>query len=343
MRSIIKKSLIYQWFYTTKWAILLATFIWTGYLYLGIYSNKIIDFKNRIATFISDKFILIDLSSIIVFICLIILVYIAGNGLKKRSKMILINSGPYNRNEIFWNNLLCNVSIVILFILIYIYLGICIRYKHSDVLYYCSNYYEVLFKDCFKLLALGILTIAYSLLIDRLFSNSFVTIIAILLIPASLYIFTVINIDILIKSDHPIYTYIIRIRDVFLSYLNYFQYESQKESYLYYLADNNMINIFGGFLILLISFSILFIVKLLNKRVKIENISNFFVFKNVKYVITFFASIAIGSYGSYFINEIFMINYFYNEKYIISFIFIEILFILISNIIINRLISKFIK
>ncbi|MGG7098110.1 hypothetical protein [Clostridium sardiniense] len=345
MKNIIKKSLIYQWFYTTKWAILLATFIWTSYSYLNICNHKIIDFKNRIASFNSDKFILIDVLSIAVFICLIILVYIAGNGLKKRSKMIVISSGPYNRNEIFWNNFLCNIGIVILFIVIYIYLAICIRYKHSDVLYYCSNYYEVLFKDSFKLLVLGILTIAYSLLIDRLFSNSFVTIISIVLIPVSLIVFTIVNIGIIFNTNpvsNNIYSYIIRIRDVFLSYLNYFQYELQKDA-LYYLADNNKITIFISFLILLISFGILFIVKLLNKKVKMENISNFFVFKNVKYVITFFASIAIGSYGSYIINEIFMINYFYNGKYIISFIFIEIILIIISNMIISKLISKFIK
>ncbi|GAA0069296.1 hypothetical protein UT300003_08190 [Clostridium sardiniense] len=346
MKNIIKKSLIYQWFYTTKWAIILATFIWTSYSYLNICNHKIIDFKSRIALFNSDKFILIDLLSIAVFICLIILVYIAGNGLKKRSKMIVISSGPYTRNEIFWNNFLCNIGIVVLFIIIYIYLTICIRYKQSDVLYYCSNYYEVLFKDSFKLLVLGILTIAYSLLIDRLFSNSFVTIISIVLIPVSLITFTIINIEIIFNTNlvsNNIYTYIIRIKDIFLSYLNYFQYEVQNDSYLYYLADNNKITIFISFLILLISFGILFIVKLLNKKVRIESISNFFVFKNVKYIITFFASIAIGAYGSYIIHEIFMHNYFYNKKYISSFIFIEIIFILISNIIINRIISKFIK
>ncbi len=345
MKNIIKKSLIYQWFYSTKWAIALVTFIWTGYSYFDIYNYKIIDFKSRIATFTNDKFILISFSSLIVFISLIILVYISGNGLKKRSKMIVINSGPYNRNEIFWNNLLCNISIVILFIAIYIYLAICIKYKYSDVLYYCSNYYEVLLKDCFKLLILGLLTISYSLLIDRLFSNSFVTIIAILLAPMSLFIFIIVNIDVIINRDsfNNIYRCLEYIKDIFLSYLNYFQYETERDSYLYSLSNNTKIDIFVGFLILLTSLIILFLVKKLNNKVKMENISNFFVFKNVKYIITFFASLAIGSYGSFIIHAIFRNDYFYHQKYVISFLFVEIIFIIISNIIINKLINKFIK
>lgn len=346
MKNIIKKSLIYQWLYTTKWAIALVTFIWTGYSYFKICNYKIIDFKNRIATFTSDKFILINFISILIFMSLIILVYIAGNGLKKRSKMIVISSGPYNRNEIFWNNLLCNISIVILFIAIYIYLAICIKYKYSDVLYYCSNYYEVLLKDCFKLLILGLLTISYSLLIDRLFSNSFVTMIAILLVPMSLFIFISVNIDAIINKDsfnNYIYIYLERIKDIFLSYLNYFQYETERDSYLYSLSNNTKIDIFVGFLILLTSLIILFLVKKLNNKVKMENISNFFVFKNVKYIITFFASLAIGSYGSFIIHAIFRNDYFYHQKYVISFLFVEIIFIIISNIIINKLINKFIK
>lgn len=345
MKNIIKKSLIYQWFYTTKWAIALVTFIWISYSYLNIYNYKIMDFKNRIATFTSDKFILIKLNSILIFICLIVLVYITGNSFKKRSKLIVINSGPYNRNEVFWNNLLCNISIIILFIVIYIYLAICMKYKYSDVLYYCSNYYEVLLKDCFKLLILGLLTISYSLLIDRLFSNSFVTIIAILLIPISLFIFISVNIEVTIinKNLSSNYIYVERIKSIFLSYLNQFQYEYQKDSYLYFLANNSNIDIFVGFLILFISFIILFIVKKLNNKVKIENISNFFVFKNVKYITTFFVSIAIGPYGSFIIHEILGNNYFYHQKYVISFLFVEIIFIIISNIIINKIINKFIK
>lgn len=147
MKISIKKSLIYQWFYTTKWAVFLALIVWALYSKFVIVEEKISSLKYNVGSLTSDKINHISLTDLVFFLMILVFVYILSNGLNKRSKIMLINSGPYTRNDIFFNNLICNLSVLVLLIVVYVYIYICSGIRYRELLLYCSNYYFMLFLD----------------------------------------------------------------------------------------------------------------------------------------------------------------------------------------------------
>ena len=340
MKNIIKKSLIYQWFYTIKWILLLITVMWSLFSYIFIFSNKIDQFKNEISQFISNKFPVIQIENIIVFIVLLMFIYILGNGIKKRSKIISINSGPYTRDQIFWNNVLCNILVLIFFIFIYLYFGICFKLKYTNLLNYSSNYFSILFLDILKLLSLGLITLSYTLFMDKLFSNSIVTIMTIGLVPVSLFSFFLLNSRII--SDTNLLNKFYYFKDMIFIYLNRYQYIN--DDYLYRLTYSYKFNLIFSIIIIIVSIIILFITKRINKIIRIENISNFFIFKRSKYVISIFLSVLIVSFGLFvFENMIFRSTGFLSFNKVFIFLIFEVLSIIVINFIINKILSNFIK
>ena len=339
MRINIKKSLIYQWFYTTKWAVLLASIVWALYSKFIILEEKITSLKYNVGSLTSDKINHISLTDLVFFLMILVFVYILSNGLNKRSKIMLINSGPYTRNDIFLSNLICNLSVLILLIVIYVYIYICSGVRYSDLLSYCSNYYFMLFLDVIKLFVMGILVISYTLLIDILFSNSIVTIIGVIGIPVCSLISLSMNIELFyFHNEFPLQN---RFINKFIGYLRfYINDEHIKPNY----RDFYIISI----LILILTCIILYVVKKLNNMVHIERVSNFFVFNFAQYVSVFIVSITLSSIcaviGYNYIcynSNLYMDSNITRNLFII--LFSEVLLIILLNILFNKIISKFVK
>ncbi|MGL4569602.1 MAG: hypothetical protein ACRCVJ_00885 [Clostridium sp.] len=333
MKNRFKKSLIYQWLYTTKWAIILAVVVWTLYCIFVIYDSKINALKYDIGILTTDRINHISMIDNICFIGIIIFVYLMSNGLNKRSKITLINSGPYTRKDIFFNNLLCNLSVMLILILIYIYISICFSIKYSDLLQYCSNFYFMILLDVLKFFSFGILAIAYTLLIDILFSNSIVTILAIGCLPISILTTIVFNIE-LVNRYIGFNTKSNKILDSLFMYID-FSVNNE-----HYPPNYNNFAIIS-FFIIVISIIILYIVKLLNEKVQFENVSNFFIFSYAKYISIVILSLGIGSTITFVIsNYLFGYELFYIKFLFIS-IIIEVIMFIISCIILNNIISRF--
>lgn len=336
MRISIKKSLIYQWFYTTKWAVFLALIVWALYSKFVIVEEKISSLKYNIGSLTSDKINHISLTDLIFFLMILVFVYILSNGLNKRSKIMLINSGPYTRNDIFLNNLICNLSVLLLLIVIYVYIYICSGIRYRDLLLYCSNYYFMLLLDIIKLFVMGILVISYTLLIDILFANSIVTIIGVIGIPICTIISLATNMELLyFHNKFPLQNRFINKLGGYLRF--YVNDEHIKPNY----RDFYIISIF----IIIITFIILYLVKKLNNMVHIERISNFFVFDFAQYISVFIVSMAISSIcviiGGNLL-DIYSLNLAFNKGLFIL-LFSELILIIILNILFNKIISKFIK
>ena len=87
MKISIKKSLIYQWFYTTKWAVFLALIVWALYSKFVIVEEKISSLKYNVGSLTSDKINHISLTDLVFFLMILVFVYILSNGLNKRSKI----------------------------------------------------------------------------------------------------------------------------------------------------------------------------------------------------------------------------------------------------------------
>lgn len=338
MMSSIKKSLIYQWFYTTKWAVFLALIVWALYSKFVIVEDKISYLKYNIGSLTSDKINHISLTDLVFFLMILVFVYILSNGLNKRSKIMLINSGPYTRNDIFLNNLICNLSVLVLLIVIYVYIYICSGIRYRELLLYCSNYYFMLLLDIIKLFVMGILVISYTLLIDILFSNSIVTIIGVIGIPICTIISLVMNMDLFyFYNKFPLQNSFI---NKFLIYLRFYVNEEHiKPNY----RDFYIISIF----IIIIAFIILYLVKKLNNMIHIERVSNFFVFDFAQYISVFIVSMALSSicvviegnlldiYPNLYVDS--------NTGNLFILLFSELVLIIILNTIFNKIISKFIK
>lgn len=331
MRISIKKSLIYQWFYTTKWAVLLAAIVWVLYSKFVTVEEKITSLRYNVGSLTSDKINHISLTDLVFFLMILVFVYILSNGLNKRSKIMVINSGPYTRNDIFLSNLICNLSVLVLLIIIYAYIYICSGIRYGDLLVYCSNYYFMLLLDIIKLFVMGILVISYTLLIDILFSNSIVTIIAVIGIPICGLISLSMNMDLFyFHNEFPLQN---RFINKFFGYLRFYVNDEYiKPNY----RDFYIISIF----IIIIACIILYLVKKLNNIVHIERVSNFFVFDFAQYISVFIVSTTLSSVCIVIGGN--LLNMCSNSNLYIL-LFSEVVLIVILNILFNKVISKFIK
>lgn len=335
MKISIKKSLIYQWFYTTKWAVFLALIVWALYSKFVIIEEKISSLKYNVGSLTSDKINHISLTDLVFFLMILVFVYILSNGLNKRSKIMLINSGPYNRNDIFLNNLICNLSVLLLLIVVYVYIYICSGIRCRELLLYCSNYYFMLLLDIIKLFSMGILVISYTLLVDILFSNSIVTIIAVIGLPICSLISLFMNMDLFYLHNE--FSLQNRFIDKFTGYLRFYVNDE-------YIKPNYRAFYIISIFIIIITCIILYLVKKLNNMVHIERVSNFFVFDFAQYISVFIVSMAVSSVCIIIGGNLLDIypNFNSNSNLFIL-LFSEVVLIVILNIIFNKVISKFIK
>ena len=353
MKKLYNKALFYQYLYNGKWIILFGIIIF----YISVYGetqNLFTALKSNISSIYTNR---MDSRSILyLFIMCVILfgIYIFTTGFNKRNNLTFLNASPFTRKEIKKNEILFLLYSLSIFILIFIYMNLCLYYKR-ELLSISYNYIYVLISDTLRLIFIGCLFIVYLEFMDMIFSNTIFTIIAMIIFPLAficnfLCIVSILKNIELFSFGGIINIILAKIVNIIINYLLLGYYNITKiESIITYL-----------FLLLIIVVGFILIDKI-NKKFTINNLNKFFSFGIVKKIFIWVTSLSVVNFiiAMLFNNYMYEIYYekFYNEnpyyigqtplpfnllEKILIFIIISIIVILITKFLVKK-INKFVE
>ncbi|WP_315080039.1 hypothetical protein [uncultured Clostridium sp.] len=312
MRRYLNKALIYQWFNSAKFAII------AGILFWGLYSNAIISdvhlgVLNDISRLNSNEFRTVGFEQYFILGLIFLVIYVLTFGNNKRNTEIFLSSGPYTRKQIKFNEVICYMITLGLFVLTYLYIASTFYIRNIDNFIIISGYFTIIMVELIKVVLFGIIGIIVMLTIDSMFSNNMVGIMFMIIIPIS-FIFSLVR-----KFDHYYYMWMNRVivKEHTSEELNRFSSAGLFEGYT--CADQiRMRNLFiGSCILILIIVVSLFILNYVQRKNSLETNVGFFGSTWSKNVVIVYLSIAFGI----ILSDLILGNY--KERFTDSYYFVE--------------------
>lgn len=308
MNKYLNKGLIYQWFNSAKMMILLGIVAWGFFCnifveeHIFIVSKEIsMDFFNGYSTYTIFSYVILGI--------IFAMIHFMSQGINKRNNNMFLTSAPYTKKQIKYNELICLLINIAIFIAIYVYINIMAYIRHYDLLSIIDGYFTVLGIEILKIILFGIIGVFILLIVDSMFSNTIMGIICMIsILPGSLICIAMRVLTILqyIPGGNG-ESFLRRIGDII--HFKFFGLESV------YLIDNvNIRFIENGKLIseFIVSFLIAVVLSIIyliiQKRFKIENNTRIFTSNLNEKIIVLISSIGAGSFVLTIISEMFNYN-----------------------------------
>ena len=305
MNKYLNKGLLYQWFNSAKSVIFLGLVVW-GYISHMLIRDQISELRWSIADHFDNHFMTFHLYNYIALGIIFVIIHLAGQGISKRNNLMFLNSSPYTKKQIKYNEIICLMITELLFIFTFIYMAIIRYFNYKNLLSIVDGYFQVMSIEVLKIILFGIAGIIFVMIIDSMFSNSIVGLISMITaIPLSLFVIFVKIANILnyvsIKDGKNIFKFI----DAWLAknkvciYTPLFNSVSTDEIHFK--------NTFANIAILLITIAILFIVY--NKMQKLNSLeysTKIFSSKTNEKIIRILCSIGAGCFGALILLENYM-------------------------------------
>ena len=173
MKKYLNKGLFYQWFNSAKAVIFLGLVAW-GYMsyemierqFFQVKCNIVNTFDNYIETFSLDEYVGLGV--------IFIIIHLAGQGLSKRNNLMFLNSSPYTKKQIKYNEIICLMITELLFIAVFIYMAAIRYFNYRNLLSIVDGYFAMVCIEVVKIILIGIIGIVFIMIIDSMFSNSIV-------------------------------------------------------------------------------------------------------------------------------------------------------------------------
>lgn len=299
MKKLYNKGLMYQFFYVSKWAILLGTLFFSLVAY-SVNNGLFIYFSNTISDFNGNIFLKPNILILILLCGIIFLAFIVTTGINKRVTATFLASGPYTKKEIKKNQIIYLFTVFLLLIIDYIYISMCVLFKNRALMPLIEGYWSSFFYTLVVLILVGLIFIGYLLFMDMLFSNTFVLIGLIIATPILIVnlLFTTLRLLSLYFKEVRV-TFVDSVFNTLSSFLDFMTLSRYTEIY----AKDYIISIGISVLIILIVYALTWII---NSKITINMMNKFVAFPLVEKVtisfITFnilfgrFSQIAFGIY-----------------------------------------------
>lgn len=343
------KSLMYYFFYNSKLGILTAVIIMAMLSYLDV-NSRLDTVTWRIRELLGNDFSTTELTTIVGLCIIITAIYILITGLNKRNLIIFLSSEPYTKEEVKKNEIYFLIGILLLLVGVFFYVNFCFIIRERDKFSFIFYENRILFFDCIKLILLGIAFILYIEIMDMLFSNTFITIIASILMPISIIsiISSLISMEFLLPIQiwDNLDSRVFQIKNYIYNLCAEFLGLRELDSYYLWVKTNIILVAIVIFII-----GAILILKALNKRFYIQNMNSIFIFPKMKKIIVSLVSMFL---ATYLMRTIILIKYersILNTKFFYSYdvfkgsILYLIIFlgIIIFSIIIRKVISTLLK
>lgn len=296
MKKLFNRSLMFQNIYSIKVQTIALGILFGIIAYFSINSN-IQDFMYSAVNLSEyvDEYSTSNGFCMFLMISFITLIFIFMKGINKRDSMSFFMSGPFTKREIKKNEVLTLILLVLFFVVIYTYIILCLSYKHKIQIEYIPNYCKYTSVGILRLLIAGIVFSLYLAFMDLLFSNTIVSILAMVILPITMIGVILVLLEVLLSDK------IIRCA------VN-FGYKYSKCIFIYFFGENtdlvnnsyfsyNKILIFGTAMSILAIIILCFLMYIISDKIRVNNINNIFNFRIVELVsvqlIVFFMIIQI--------------------------------------------------
>jgi len=186
MKKYLNKGLVYQWFNSAKSVIFVGLIVW-GYLAYDMLGTNINQKKQEIICTFDNYFNTFCLTQYIGLAFIFIVIHFASHGPSKRNNLMFLNSSPYTKKQIKYNEMLCLAITEILFIGVFLYMAVIRYFNYRNFLSIVDGYFQIIGIEVLKMILFGIIGILLMMIIDSMFSNSLAGLIAMLqIIPLSI-------------------------------------------------------------------------------------------------------------------------------------------------------------
>lgn len=309
MKNYLNKGLLYSWFNSAKAPIGMGIVIW-GFISHSILKNNLWNVKMEISNEFNNYFNTTDLYEYLMLGVIFLAIYCIAKGINKRNNEMFLSSGPYTKKQIRFNELICLLITLILFVMVYVYIVTMSYIANSEFISIIEGYWIISIVEVSKIFLFGIVGIIFMLVIDLMFSNTAIGFISMMsIIPISILMVITKFINILmyvgIDNDHSLFSIIRGIN----SDKGFREYNPaillEKTTIKQISAKELSIEIIITLIIIVIMITIYNIVQ---KKYKLENYNKIFSSRVNETLLVMLVSMGIGSFSALLFNEKFINN-----------------------------------
>lgn len=179
MKKYFNKGLIYQWFNSAKMIILLGIIAW-GIVYRINIESIISDTSFRISNGFENYYLTFSFMHYAVLGVIFALIHFVSQGINKRNNSIFLTSAPYTKKQIKYNEFICLMATLIVFIIVMIYMNMLSYMRHYELIAIFDGYFKGLLIEVIRMILFGTIGILLLLIIDSMFVNTILGIICML-------------------------------------------------------------------------------------------------------------------------------------------------------------------
>ncbi|MZK49740.1 hypothetical protein [Clostridium beijerinckii] len=306
MKKYLNKGLLYAWFNSAKAAIFIGLLIWGAVAY-EIIKNNLNDVRNGLANNFDNYYYTNVWHEYFILAIIFVAIYFIAKGINKRNTEMFLCSGPYTKKQIRYNEFICLLITLILFVITYVYIAIVSYFGNAEFISVVEGYWNIVTIETSKIILLGIIGIMFMLIIDLMFSNSVIGFISMIsVIPVSISIIIAKVISILeyfgVNKDYSLLDkiegldYNVKLRGFCEIVFNRI---SVKDIIIRHLWSE-MVSILFIIIIMIIVYSVV------QNKYKLENANKIFSSQNNEKILVTLVSTAVGSFASLFLTESFI-------------------------------------
>ncbi len=307
MKKYLNKGLLYAWFNSAKAAIAIGLLVW-GVVAYEIIKSNLNNVRNQLANNFDNYYYTNSWNEYFMLAIIFVAIYFIAKGINKRNTEMFLCSGPYTKKQIRYNEFICLLITLMLFVITYIYIVIVSYFGNAEFISIVEGYWSIVIVETSKIILLGIIGIMFMLIIDLMFSNSLIGFISMIsIIPVSISIIIAKFISIFeyfgVNKD---YSLLDKIRGV--DYKNklgrgFFEIVFDRIS----VKDIIIRNLWSETVIILFVIIIMIIVYgVVQNKYKLENSNKIFSSQNNEKILVILVSTAAGSFASLFLTESFI-------------------------------------
>ena len=116
-----------------------------------------------------------------------VVTHFIGQGISKRNDFMFLNSFPYTKKQIKYNEILCFILTGLLFIIVFVYMTVMRYINYRNLLSIVEGYFSIVGIEIIKMVLIGIISVLFIMIVDSMFSNSIIGLVCMMaLIPFSL-------------------------------------------------------------------------------------------------------------------------------------------------------------
>lgn len=188
MKKYLNKGLIYNWFNSAKIPIVIGLLAW-GFIGNIIITGELNGVKLRISESFSNDFSTTNIDKYFGLGVIFVAVYFIAQGINKRNTAMFLASGPYTKKQIKYNELICILATLSLFVVTYFYIALMAYIRNKHLLSIVDGYWYIIFIEIARIILIGIIGIMFMVTVDLLFSNTVVGFISMTFVmPVSIYL-----------------------------------------------------------------------------------------------------------------------------------------------------------